>query len=59
MMMYEVAETQQREVTQISADINADILSELSTLNTRELALLRYVNRAMLSFIIKSDSLRN
>lgn len=60
MMMYEVVQAEWSEQnSQLPADLSSDVLTLLSDLNKRELALLRYVNRGILSFIIKSDALRN
>ena len=40
-------------------DANAEIVKTLSKLNDKELAILRYINKAMLNFMIWSDSTRN
>jgi len=37
-------------------DINSEILDTLAKLNDRQLSVLRFVNKAILSALIKSDS---
>ena len=40
-------------------DINSEIITMLSELNSRELAVVRYLNQAVMNFIIKNEWLRN
>ena len=48
----------QREETQI-VDISNDIITQLANMNDRELALMRYMNKSVLNFLIKHEGLRD
>ena len=51
-------DTMERKEKQI-ADISGDIIDKLSGLSTRELAIMRYMNKSVLNFLIKHESLRD
>lgn len=40
-------------------DINADIITQLTSLESRELVILRFVNQSFLNFIMKNEAFRN
>jgi len=40
-------------------DINAEIITQLTTLKPRELAILRFINQSFLNFIMKNETFRN
>jgi len=48
----------QRKETQI-ADISGDIIEELASLNEKELAVMRYMNKSVLNLLIKNESFRD
>lgn len=51
-------ETSKRGEQQV-ADISRDIIDQLSNLSEKELAVMRYVNKSVLNFIIKNAGVRN
>ena len=44
---------------EIPLDVNAQIIETLSSLNDKQLKVLRYINKSILNFIIKSEGLQN
>ena len=40
-------------------DVNALVLEQLSSLNSKQLSFLRYINQSLLNFMIKQENLRD
>jgi len=40
-------------------DLNSEIIKTLASLNDKELSILRYINKALLNFIIGSENTQN
>ena len=56
---WETNQVNQKRWEQEIADISRDIIDQLSHLSERELAVMRYINKSILNFIIKNAGLRD
>lgn len=54
-----ISETNDLSKNQETIDINATIIETLTSLNDKELSILRYINKGILNFIIWSESTQN